>query len=134
MLTTNLLIYYKGYFKKEDFIFFWKTKKYKNKPIDKGCLSQWYMSDFIIDGIRYCCAEQYMMAEKAKLFGDYEIYSLILKTDNPKMIKNLGRKVKNFIPSIWDKHKIKVVFDANFAKFSQNKELREYLVAQKILF
>lgn len=85
------------------------------------------MSDFIIDGIRYCCAEQYMMAKKAELFGDYETYSLILKTNKPKEIKGLGRKVKNFIPSIWAEHKIKVVFDANFAKFSQNRELREYL-------
>lgn len=133
MLTTNLLIYNKGHFKKEDFIFFWKQQKYKNKPIGKGCLSQWYMSDFIIDGIRYCCAEQYMMAKKAELFGDYEIYSQILNTNKPKEIKSLGRKVKNFLPAIWEKHKVKVVFDANFAKFSQNKELREYLCATEKL-
>ena len=43
----------------ERFTFFW------NDPF-----SQWHPSPFEIDGVRYVTAEQYMMAEKARLFGD----------------------------------------------------------------
>ena len=35
-----------------------------------------------------------MMAAKAKLFEDQEILEQILKCDDPKQIKALGRKVK----------------------------------------
>lgn len=35
-----------------------------------GILSQWYDSNFTVDGVEYSHAEMYMMAEKAKLMGD----------------------------------------------------------------
>ena len=35
-----------------------------------GYLSNWYLSDFEIDGIAYSSMEQYMMYQKASLFHD----------------------------------------------------------------
>ena len=48
--------------------------------LQKACLSQWYESEFEIDEITYFTAEHYMMAEKAKLFDDINIYNQILET------------------------------------------------------
>ena len=66
------------------------------KTVTETCLSQWYPCKFEADGVSYTSAEQYMMAEKAKLFGDEEIRAKILSTSDPRKCKALGRKVKNF--------------------------------------
>ena len=42
------------------------------------------------------CAEQFMMAEKARLFADEITRAKILSTRNPATIKKLGREVRNF--------------------------------------
>lgn len=88
-----------------------------------GICSQWYPSKFIIDGIEYNCAEQYMMAKKADLFKDKEHYDLIMDTDDPSWQKAFGRAVKNFNKEEWEKVAKKHVYDANYAKFDQNDEL-----------
>lgn len=41
-------------------------------PFWKGPLSQWARLDFEIDGVKYITAEHWMMAEKARTFGDDE--------------------------------------------------------------
>ena len=41
-------------------------------------LSQWWQSDFVVDGIRYQTAEHWMMAGKARLFRDEEVLEEIL--------------------------------------------------------
>ena len=38
-----------------------------------GSFSNWYLSDFVVDGIKYSSMEQYMMHKKALLFKDTEI-------------------------------------------------------------
>lgn len=85
----------------DDFIYFWKHDEEKGK-ITKACLSQWYPSTFIVDGVTYNCAEQYMMAEKARIFGDEVIRAKILATSDPSAIKKLGRLVSNFDAEVWD--------------------------------
>lgn len=52
------------------YIFFWKPE---NDVVNKSCLGQWQYSKFQIDIDDYYFAEQYMMAEKARLFDDCEI-------------------------------------------------------------
>ena len=91
-----------------------------------GPFSQWYTHDMVIDNVTYNCCEQYMMAEKARAFGDAESLEAILKQKDPRKQKALGRSVKNFNPHIWDKLSRDVVFRANLAKFS-DPELKAYL-------
>lgn len=50
----------------------------------------------IHDGVTYNCTEQYMMAEKAQLFGDKDSEDLIMISPRPRDQKYLGRNVKNF--------------------------------------
>ena len=92
-----------------------------------GPLCQWWKSKFVEDNIEYCCCEQYMMYQKAKLFNDEEIANKILNTTEPREQKKLGRLVKNFDEDIWNQHKEKIVYNGNYLKFSQNEDLKEYL-------
>jgi ribA/ribD-fused uncharacterized protein len=100
-------------------------------PFLSGFLSQWYHSPFTIDNIKYDTAEHYMMAEKARLFGDSETLSLILKSSTAKEAKALGRKVKNFDDKIWRKHARDIVYKGNLAKFQQNPLMKSKLLATK---
>ena len=53
-----------------EFLFFWGHQPSKDGTITKSCLSQWYAAPFVVDGLVYPTAEHWMMAEKARLFGD----------------------------------------------------------------
>lgn len=101
----------------------------KDDSITKSCLSQWWMEDFWSIANTYLCMEQYMMACKAELFGDQEIREQILGCSDPKQIKALGRKVRGFDQAVWDKFKYAIVLNGNWCKFSQNRELREFLLS-----
>jgi len=109
------------------YLFFWGHRRKSDYNVDKSCLSQWFPCEFKVDGIKYSSAEQYMMAEKAKLFGDTEVENKILKSNEPNKIKGLGRKVKNFQEEIWDSKRIEIVKKGNYEKFSQNKKLGMFL-------
>jgi ribA/ribD-fused uncharacterized protein len=94
-----------------------------------GTYSQWCPSKFTIDGIEYNCCEQYMMARKAKLFGDNDVYREIMKSKNPSYQKQMGRSVKRFDKNEWESICRQIVYDANYAKFTQNPAMKEELMA-----
>lgn len=110
------------------YLCFWGHTPQQNGVVDKSCFSQWYPSIFEVDDIRYTTAEHYMMAQKAALFQDDEIYEQILKAKTPNEVKALGRKVKNYHDEIWYQHRFQIVVDGNLAKFSQNDELKQFLL------
>lgn len=93
-----------------------------------GPLSQWYPASFVIDDIEYNCAEQYMMAKKAITF-DIDKLSLIMESKDPRQQKQFGRLVDNFDVTTWNTICRKHVYDGNFAKFTQNIDLREFLLS-----
>jgi ribA/ribD-fused uncharacterized protein len=99
-----------------------------------GPLSQWWYSPFVIDGEEYNCAEQYMMAQKARMFGDVETAAEIMITKGPhtdqkdfnqypRAHQKLGRQVRGFDPVTWNAVARDTVMRANLAKFSQNDDL-----------
>ena len=96
--------------------------------IDKRCLSQWYQCQFEIEGVKYNTAEQYMMAQKALLFEDHEIYEKIMSSKSPEKYKSLGRQIKNFSSEKWNTRKFDIVTKGNIAKFSQNENLKQFLL------
>ncbi len=94
-----------------------------------GEFSQFYPSKFQVDGYKYCCAEQYMMAQKAKLMGDRASFSKIMNEKNPIKIKSLGRRITPWNQKKWEKNRFKIVLDGNMHKFSQNPRLAKKLKA-----
>ncbi len=114
---------------KYSYLCFWGHRQKTPEKIDKSCLSQWYPAKFEIDGVDYQNTEQYMMAQKAKLFKDENIFQQILHTDDPKKIKALGRQVKNYQDEIWIAHRYEIVVQGNLAKFSQNNHLQQFLLS-----
>jgi ribA/ribD-fused uncharacterized protein len=106
-----------------EFTFFWRPWKEGN-----GFLGNWYTSPFVVDDIKYNCVEQYIMRGKALLFGDEEVEKEIMSTNNPRKHKSLGRMVEGFDNDIWDEHKEDVLYEAVYAKFSQNDDLKQQLL------
>jgi ribA/ribD-fused uncharacterized protein len=93
--------------------------------------SQWFRCSFTVDGNTFNCAEQFMMHGKAVLFADSEVADKILAADHPREHKALGRKVRGFDDKVWKRERETIVMAGNRAKFSQNPELRELLLAAK---
>lgn len=93
-----------------------------------GFLSNWYPSDFVINGITFSSMEQYMMYEKAVLFGDNDVAAQILDTDNAGKIKALGRAVANYNDVIWNGMRQVIIYDGLMEKFCQNEELKKMLL------
>jgi len=102
----------------EQFEFFWS-----------GPFSQWHPSTFVIDGVTYNCAEQYMMAEKARLFGDTTREAMIMASSVPSDQKRYGRMVKGFDNDKWLANAFDIVKRASRAKYSQNTLLLKTLLA-----
>lgn len=110
------------------FLFFWGHQPSKDGSITKTCFSQWWKSSFIVEGIEYKTAEHWMMAKKAELFEDKEIFEKIIQTENPSDVKSLGRKVANFDVKKWEENCYEIVKKGNYFKFSQNERLKAFLL------
>jgi ribA/ribD-fused uncharacterized protein len=70
-----------------------------------------------------------MMAQKAELFGDRDTLAAILGAPDPAQAKKLGRRVKHFDDEHWIAHRFDVAVRGNLAKFGQNPELGNWLLA-----
>ena len=103
---------------REEFYLFWG-----------GFCSQWVPSKFVIDGIEYNDCEQYMMSRKALLFKDVKTNQKIMMLTDPRMQKAAGREVKNFKADKWNAICRDVVYQANYAKFTQNPDLLKELIS-----
>lgn len=112
-----------------EFCLFWGGQPAKDGSIHKSCLSQWWIGDFWSIAHNYCCMEQFMMAQKAELFGDEEIRQQILESHDPRQMKTLGRNIRNFDQALWDRAKYSIVLNGNWCKFSQNRDLRDFLLS-----
>ena len=99
---------------RDDVVLFW------HPPL---VFSQWTPSPFTVDLVEYNCAEQFMMASKARLFGDDTALSAILASDDPREQKRIDRQVRHFDPKLWQSECKNVVLHRNFANFSQTEEM-----------
>ena len=102
---------------------------FHNTDEENGYLSNWWLSDFEVDGIKFTSAEQYMMFGKAKLFGDMETQDKILGVTDVAKIKALGREVKGFDDAVWRANREQIVYMGLKAKFSDDAELKEKLLS-----
>lgn len=101
---------------------------FHNPNEENGYLSNWYLSEFVIDGSAFSSMEQYMMYQKAIVFGDMKIAKDILSTADVAEIKTLGRKVSNYNDTVWNGVRQIVIYRGLLEKFRQNKELGALLL------
>lgn len=102
--------------------------------------SNWYRAEFdkerLVNGekklLHFYNTEQYFMYIKAIVFGDNETAEKILKTKDPKKAKELGRQVKGYDDEVWQQMRYNVMVEANKAKYSQNKDLKELILNPEI--
>jgi hypothetical protein len=80
-------------------------------------------------GNYFFCSEQYMMYQKAILFGDSETAKEILAEESePKNCKRLGRRVQNFDDEIWGSNARRIVAEGVYFKFTQNPSMKKVLL------
>lgn len=101
----------------ENYYFFWG-----------GFCSNWVKSPFEMNGFKFENAEQAMMFEKAKLFEDSLMMEKIKQEINPAIVKQLGRKIKNFDEEKWNQNKIIIMSRILIEKFSQHKPSKKKLL------
>lgn len=102
---------------------------FHNPDEENGYLSNWYLSDFMYNGIKFTSMEQFMMYYKAVEFNDLAIAGKILKTSDVSKIKRLGREVHNFNESVWDLVRCYIVIEGLKAKFMCNQTLLQSLLS-----
>jgi ribA/ribD-fused uncharacterized protein len=108
---------------------FWGHRPNRDGSVGPGCLSQWWEQPFTVDGVVYPTAEHWMMAGKARLFGDDEGLTAVLAAGSPGAAKAAGRTVRGFDEGRWNAIRFGLVVDGNLAKFGQHKDLHSFLLA-----
>lgn len=112
-----------------EYLYFWGHQSNKDGSVGKSCLGQWFPAPFLVAGVRYLTAEHWMMAGKARLFGDEATLAKILSLEHPGAAKSLGRQVQGFDQAKWMAVARRIVTEGNIAKFGQNEALGNYLLA-----
>ncbi|WP_036961002.1 NADAR family protein [Promicromonospora kroppenstedtii] len=110
------------------YLHFWGHQPQADGTVGPSCLSQWFETPFTVDGVHYRTAEHWMMAQKARLFGDPEAERAAVDAPNPALAKAAGRTVREFDDAVWVRERFEIVVRGNEHKFASRPELREYLL------
>jgi ribA/ribD-fused uncharacterized protein len=107
------------------FLFFWGHTP-KGPGLGPWILSNWFLSPFVIDGLEYPTNEHWMMAEKARLFGDEVALARVLRAASPGEAKAIGREVRGYDDARWAAVRFAAVARGCEAKLRQNEAMGEY--------
>ncbi|MGV9252260.1 NADAR family protein [Streptomyces sp. NPDC003697] len=110
------------------YLYFWGHRPPPDGRVGASCLSQWWPSPFTVDGVCYATAEHWMMAGKARLFGDAEAERRVLAAGHPAEAKKAGRLVRGFDEAVWERERFRIVVEGSVHKFAAHPELREFLL------
>lgn len=110
------------------YLHFWGHRPRPDGRIGASCLSQWWPSPFTVDGVTYETAEHWMMAAKARLFGDGEAERRVLAAEHPSVAKKAGRLVRDFDEAVWERERFGIVVEGSVHKFAAREELRGFLL------
>jgi ribA/ribD-fused uncharacterized protein len=110
------------------YLHFWGHRPRPDGQLGAGCLSQWWPSPFTVDGVRYATAEHWMMASKARLFGDAEAERMAVEARNPALAKKAGRLVRGFDGTTWERERFGIVVEGSVHKFAADPGLRAFLL------
>ena len=107
---------------------FWGHRPHPGGRPGPSCLSQWWPAPFTVGGVTYASAEHWMMAGKARLFGDAEAERAAVAANSPAAAKKAGRLVRGFDEDVWIRERFGLVVTGNVHKFGQDLSLREFLL------
>lgn len=110
------------------YLLFWGHRPRPDGRIGASCLSQWWPSPFTVDGVTYASAEHWMMAGKARLFGDAEAAERAVEAKTPAEAKKVGRLVRDFDGDVWERERFGLVVAGSVHKFAQDAELGGFLL------
>jgi ribA/ribD-fused uncharacterized protein len=110
------------------YLHFWGHRPRADGRVGASCLSQWWPSPFTVDGVEYRTAEHWMMAGKARLFGDAEGERRVLAAGHPSEAKKAGRLVRGFDEVVWERERFGIVVEGSVHKFAAHPDLREFLL------
>ncbi|WP_324788916.1 NADAR family protein [Streptomyces sp. H51] len=110
------------------YLHFWGHRPGADGRVGPGCLSQWWPSPFTVDSVTYATAEHWMMAGKARLFGDAEAERQALAAGHPAQAKKAGRLVRGFDEAVWERERFGIVVEGSVHKFAAHADLREFLL------
>ncbi|MER5937413.1 NADAR family protein [Streptomyces sp. NPDC001928] len=110
------------------YLHFWGHRPLPDGRVGASCLSQWWPSPFTVDGVSYATAEHWMMAEKARLFGDAEAERQVLAAEHPSLAKKAGRLVRGFDDAVWERERFRIVVEGSVHKFAADTELGAFLL------
>ncbi|MZD07103.1 DUF1768 domain-containing protein [Streptomyces sp. SID5785] len=110
------------------YLHFWGHTPRADGRLGASCLSQWWPSPFTVDGVEYATAEHWMMAGKARVFGDAEAERRAVEAGHPSQAKKAGRLVKGFDETVWRRERLRVVVEGSLHKFGSDPALRDFLL------
>lgn len=103
-----------------------------------GYLSNFFSTRFEKNGITFTSAEQAFMYEKCLRFDpkNHTMLDSILNEHNPKKVKALGRKVRNYNNDVWKEVRYQTMKEILRCKFAYNADIRQSLLKTepKILY
>lgn len=110
------------------YLHFWGHRPQPDGRVGASCLSQWWPSPFVVGGVSYATAEHWMMAAKARIFGDAAAELRALEAPNPALAKKAGRLVRGFDEPVWERERFAVVVEGSVHKFAAHPALRAFLL------
>ena len=81
-----------------------------------------------IDGTTYNCNEQFIQSQKAELFGDNRAKDRIMASDNPREMKDLGKRIRGYVDSEWKEATENVISECIRRKVYDHQEVQDYLM------
>lgn len=110
------------------YVHFWgHTPRADGQP-GAACFSQWWEAPFTIENATYATSEHWMMAGKARLFGDEAALTQVLSAPSPGAAKAIGRSVRGFDDAAWTAARFELVVQGNVHKFSAHPDLQAFLL------
>lgn len=82
----------------------------------------------IINNVKYRSINQYLQANKAKMFGDLTAYKMIMNSTSAKLQTEIGSMVNGFTSSSWEPRMEKLLILASMYRFEQDQEARGALL------
>nr|WP_236034338.1 NADAR family protein [Bifidobacterium saguinibicoloris] len=114
---------------KQPYFGFWNGEDWASNFHPAPFIVDWKDDDGLVKKLRFECSEQWFMFRKAWRFHDHYATGLVLQSGlKPHQYKVIGRSVRNFDETVWNKESRGYMFEALVFKFSQNPDLANQLL------